>query len=244
MAKELERYMEQFSVRQTDCDPNGWMLPGALLRLCQQIATDHCDQLGLTSEFYQRTHTAFLLAKQALEWKRIPTAREELTLCTRPEVAKRAVYKRITEVRDAAGEEIALVDSRWVLVDTQTRHILRHPPQEFFELPFSEEVERELSMRMPRTKETEAAGVAMAGYSRCDINGHLNNTRYVDIACDALPFEELMHSPVRSLCINHHNELPLGRECRLERAQLEPGVWYVSGRSAEKQCFETVLTLK
>ena len=244
MSRELERYTEQFVVYQTDCDPNGKMLPGALLRLCQQIAMDHCNQLGLTREFYQQTHTAFLLAKQAMEWKRIPQAGERLTLCTRPEMAKRAAYKRITEVRDAAGEEIALVDSRWVLVDTQSRRILRHPPEKFQQLPFDEEVGRELSMRLPHPEQMEPVGTAKAVYTFCDINGHLNNTRYVDLACDVLPLEELLGTPVHSLCISHHNELPMGQTCYLERAAVAPGVWYVMGRTEEKKCFEALLTLQ
>lgn len=33
-----------------------------------QISTDQCDLLGLTNEVYARTHTAFLLAKLAVEF--------------------------------------------------------------------------------------------------------------------------------------------------------------------------------
>lgn len=233
-----------FHVRCSDCGPNGRMLPGALLRLSQQIATDHCDRLGMDAAFYQRTHTAFLLAKTALEWSRVPAEKETLTLITRPEMPKRAVFKRIIEVWDEQQQMIGVVDSRWVLVDTDTRRILRHLPPEYEGIPYAEQVEQELPIRFPKPETTVPAGTAVASYTYCDINGHMNNTRYADAACDALPLELLQNNLVQAMTINYHRELPMGESCQLERGQVEPGLWYVEGQRDGKSCFEATLTLK
>ncbi len=243
MPEALMTHTDTFLVRGSDCGPNKRMLPGALLRLNQQIATDHCDRLEMNAAFYERTHTAFLLAKTALEWKCVPTAGQKLTLITRPEMPKRAVFKRITEVWNEEKQLIGVVDSRWVLVDTTTHRILRHLPPEYQEIPYAEQVDRELEIRFPKPESKEPAGEAIAAYTYCDENGHMNNTRYADVACDALPLDVMQKSTVRAMTINYHRELPMGEACRLERGQVEPGLWYVEGLREGKSCFEATLTL-
>lgn len=243
MQQALMTYAHTFHIRSSDCGPNGYMLPGALLRLCQQIATDHCDQLGMDAAFYQRTHTAFLLAKTALSWRRVPVEKETLTLITRPEMPKRAVFKRIIEVWDAQQNLIGVVDGRWILVDTDTHRILRHLPPEYQKLPYAEQVEHELPIRISKAEQTTSAGMAVASYTYCDGNGHMNNTRYADVACDALPLQLLKENLVQAMTIHYHRELPMGQTCQLERGQVEQGIWYVQGLREGKSCFEATLTL-
>ena len=71
------------------------------------------------------------------------------------------------------------MDSRWVLIDTEKRMILRKHPEQFADL-WAEDVPLELPMRLPRVapEDCETLGTQTAAYSRCDMNGHLNNTRY------------------------------------------------------------------
>ena len=52
-----------------ECDLNRRVTPGSLLRLTQQISTDHCDSWGVTAERYAKTGTAFLMAKVSLRLK-------------------------------------------------------------------------------------------------------------------------------------------------------------------------------
>lgn len=233
-------YSQTAVVNSVDCDLARRMTPGALLRRCQQISVDQCTLLGLTNEYYKQEHVAFLLAKIACRWIRPIHLDEEITLCTRPEAVKRAVYKRVTEITDAAGREVALVDSRWVLVDTETRHILRRPTPAIAAAPFAETIDRELPFTLPRPESAEPLGQQRAVYSLCDQNGHINNTRYIDLACDALPLEALSDTPVTYLCANYHNEIPAGQTFDTERARLDGG-WYFACSQPQKRCFEAFL---
>lgn len=242
---EIEFYTEQFRVMDCDCDMNHRLTPGAFLRMAQQISTDQCDQIGMNDEFYRQNHAVFLLAKLALKMERTPRGGEVLTLVTMPEQCKRAVYKRVTEARDEKGERVALLDSRWVLVDTDTRRILRRPPEAFEIGCFAEEVPFTLDVTIPKPAETEPSGEVTATYSRCDTNGHMNNTRYADAAADALPLDVLTDGEVKSMVISYHNELPAGQSAELVRGRTEDGGWYVAGQRADgRPCFEAVLTVE
>lgn len=61
-------YSESFTVKAYECDAEARYDAGGPPRRAQQISTDQCDLLGLTNEVYARTHTAFLLAKLAVEF--------------------------------------------------------------------------------------------------------------------------------------------------------------------------------
>lgn len=143
-------YTENFQVYRHDGDCYGCVQPATMLRYAQQIAGEHAIALGLDDALYARTHTAYVLVKQALRFDRVPRVDEHLTLITKPEALKRAVNKRITQVLDAEGRQAALVDSRWVLIDTDKRTILRRHPEEFASAHWAETVEQELPMKLDR----------------------------------------------------------------------------------------------
>ena len=129
--QELTTYTQTFRVKDTDCDLNGYLMPGAFLRMVQQLSTDHCEAIGLNQEFYEKNNAIFLMAKMALQWERVPRCGEVITLTTRQENCKRATYKRVTTVQDEQGNALGMTDSRWVLVDPQARRIIRRPPEGF-----------------------------------------------------------------------------------------------------------------
>lgn len=236
-------YTKQFQVYRPDGDHLGRIKPGSLLRYAQQMATEHAEKLGMTNDLYVQTHTAYVLAKLALHVERLPRVDEVLTLVTQPENVKRAVNKRITHFYDESGAEVAMVDSRWVLIDTDRRVILRKHP-ESFSVSWSEDIPYELPMRMQKAgaEDCEPAGEYAALYSRCDMNGHLNNTRYVDIICDALPWEIWETSSLKDLIVFYHREVPRGENFSLRRARTAEGQWYFYGERNGLSAFEASMT--
>lgn len=236
-------YTQTYTICRHDGDHHGNAKPGALLRYGQQIATMHAEAAGLNDELYAATHTAYVLAKLALHIDRTPRVDETLTVTTRPERCKRAVNKRITFFNDAAGRQVAVLDSRWVLIDTDKRLILRKHPEAFNEC-WAEDVPFELPMKMVKAvpEDCAPAGEYTATYSRCDMNGHMNNTRYVDILCDALPWNVWDEGEVRDLKVYYHREVPRGASFALLQAQTGEKQYYFCGQREEKAAFEASIT--
>ena len=236
-------YTQTYTICRHDGDHHGNAKPGALLRYGQQIATMHAEAAGLNDELYAATHTAYVLAKLALHIDRTPRVDETLTVTTRPERCKRAVNKRITFFYDEAGQQVAVLDSRWVLIDTDKRLILRKHPEAFNDC-WAEDVPFELPMKMVKAapEDCAPAGEYTATYSRCDMNGHMNNTRYVDILCDALPWNVWDEGEVRDLKVYYHREVPRGESFALLQAQTGEKQYYFCGQREEKAAFEASIT--
>lgn len=234
-------FSEPFTVRGYECDANSSMTPGAVLRHSQQISTDQCLLLGIDDDAYSRTHTAFLLAKMTVEFYAPLREGMRVTASTQPRTAQRAVYVRYNSFRDEAGTLLAAVDSRWVLVDTETRRILRHRPEAFPDVFLPQEVPQ-LDITVHKCP-AQPCGEQTAVYTRCDSNGHLNNTVYADIVCDALDVHTLLRRGVRRFAIDYRSEVPLGGSFALSRGAVSPDSWYFCGQSDGTTHFEAEITL-
>ena len=214
---EPNHYIETVTVLNADADFRSLLKPSALLRYVEQVSADHARAFGMDDAFFREQGVAFLVGKQALQFTRVPRRTETLTLTTRAEESRRGSIKRITTVTDASGAQVAMVDCRWIVVSLAEGRILR----------------RDGLIR---------AGEWTAHYSQCDLNGHINNAFYLDIACDALPLDVLKQGPVKFASVNYHREVPLGGKLEVLYAPSAEG-WYLIGRHDGQTSFQCYLEL-
>lgn len=236
---ELNRFTQEAVVMNVDTDFRRMIKPSALFRYVEQIGADHARAFGMDDDFFKERNTAFLVGKQGIRIARMPMRAEKLILFTVCEECKRGSMKRLTWICDTEGNELAMADTRWIVVDTVENRILRRPG---WEMPgfWNEDVLGELPLLVHKTKELCPAGTRKALYSMCDLNGHINNSFYLDIACDALPLEVIEAAPLRFTSIKYHREVPMGSEIELFYAPSMVG-WYVMGRREGHTAFECYL---
>lgn len=232
-------YEKEIVVCQYECDVKNRMTASALLKQTQQISTEHCDYFGLDAAYYRATNTAFLLSKISARFHREILVGEKLKLITQPALPKKAVYHRYTGIYDQQGREAASVDSRWILVDMETRRILRKIPENF-NFPFLTESVPEHPCKMIKAQSLLPAGRQRAVYSKVDQNGHLNNAEYASVVCDLIPLEQMTQQPMRAMILAYHNELRLGDSMELSMGSVENG-YYVVGEKDGRLCFEADL---
>lgn len=235
----IQHYQKEITVSQFECDFKNNMKLSAVLRQVEQVSMDNCTAIGIDADLYAKTKSAFLLSRLALEYRKRVTVGDALKLVTTAALPIRAVYHRYTGVYDASGEEAVGVDTRWVLVNTETRRIYRKPP-DAFDLPFLEQPEQENSFDLKKSDSLEKVAEERAEYSRTDINRHLNNAEYADLICNHLPVEVLEHSSVKRLVIYYQNELPLGDTIEIYRSKSAPeqNFYFTGVRKDGKTCFE------
>ena len=236
---EYHTFTNHAMVLNADADYRRMLKPSALFRYVEQAAADHARAYGMDDAFFKAHHTAFLVGKQAVRITRMPFRAEKLTLVTACEQSKKGSMKRLTWIRDEEGKELAVVDCRWIVVDTDQERILRQPG---WRTPgfWNEEVPEELPQLVHKSRELIPAGTRKASYSLCDLNCHVNNSYYLDIACDALPPEAFEAGPLRFASVKYHREIPMGSEVEIGYAPSNGG-WYVAGRRDEHLAFECYL---
>ena len=124
-------FEDNFTVLNTESDPWLRMTPGSILRRVQDISIAQCEAEGMNDALYEKTGTTFLLAKLSLLVFRAPVAGQAIRMETRAYGMRRALYHRVTSLHAPGGEKLCEADSRWVLINTAKRRIMRQPPEEF-----------------------------------------------------------------------------------------------------------------
>ena len=236
---EYRSYTEQMTVLDGDSDFRCCLKPSALFRYVEQVSADHARAYGMDHAFFRERHSAFLVGKQALRVWRMPGRAEKINLTTACEAFKKGTMKRLTTITSETGEKLALVDCRWMIVDTEAGRILRTPGWTMPDFQ-NDDLPEELPQIVHKSQPLTAAGERRASYSMCDLNGHINNSLYLDIACDALPQEVVEAAPLSFASIKYHREVPMGQTVQVFYAPSGNG-WYLLGRREEHAAFECYL---
>lgn len=238
-------YEETYLVGPRDADPQGLCRPSSLLEYLQDAATKAALALGVSREAMLARYNAFWM--MARMWVRLDTplfAAERLTVKTWHRGDKGAsMYRDFDLLRN--GEKIGEAVSVWVLADADTHALFRlSKAPEFAGTSGGELCKARMLSKLKVPGPLSAAEERTLHYSDCDINGHVNNVRYADFACDVLSMETLGKGRFLSeLQISYLAQCRAGETIRLSTL-VQDGRFYVEGRGAEgKPRFDASLTL-
>lgn len=159
------------------------------LRLQQEVGELHLGGAGLTWEEFIRHGMVFVLTKLNTVIYRAPMLDESIAVRTWHRNTKGAQFYRCYQFLDSEGQ--VLIDSvtAFALVDPVQHRLLR--PDVFDQFGIKTQPERTNSCpdpgKLKAPADLQPVGQRTVYWSDLDYNGHLNNTRYADIACDFIP---------------------------------------------------------
>jgi len=211
----------------------------------QNIATEHAEILGVGGDKMIADHGAFwLIVRLYLKLHRPIRFGEVLTVRT----WHRGVEKSATIYRDfdllAGDEPVGEAVMSWVLADVEARKIVK--PGSIPALvasPRPAQVKEIIPAKIKMSDTLRQAMVRPVYYSDTDLNGHMNNTKYADIACDVIQYDKCGDQFISEVQINYlHECFPGDKILVLQGKQAE--THYVRGTdSAGKNRFEVSMKL-
>ena len=203
-----------FPVSDLHCDCYGRCKPSFLLRFSQDAATSHCALLGVDWDTMAAKGYFWAVIRQRMEITRLPKSGETITVKTWPMPTSRVAYPRATAGFDAAGNELFKVISLWVIMDTQTRAMIRPDKSgvDVLGTTFGTELPAPGGLNFKELAETTQRTV---GFTELDINGHMNNTRYLDWLCDLLPSGFHKEHPIKAVTVCYLSEALEGQQVAL-----------------------------
>ena len=230
-------YTRQEELGFWDCGPDKRVRMAALLSKAATYAGYDYDARGLTHEKLYAMREVFLLSRIALRIHDCPRVRDVLEITTWENGTKGAHMQRVYEMRDQAGVLRVSVKSDWILVDPETRRILR--PSSFTAKPLGvcpKEIDCPATRKLLLPREgVEDLGTREIRWSDLDGNGHLYSGNYGDIIWDALP-EDLRGRMPREFYLNYSKEATLGEVLRLRGVREDEKYW-MEGEGPEAACF-------
>ena len=188
----------------------------------QDIASRHADSLGFGYQDLEKSGHFWILARLHLTVDRLPGFGERTTILTWPSGNERLVALRDFLVSDENGP-IGRATTSWVTLNAKTH--TPDPPETVLHKRFIPERERAVvfpTKAVTRLKQGEHQASLTARRSDMDINGHVNNVKYIEYCFEALPLEWIRENRCTGVDIQFRTEAFAGDEFQAACAQAEP----------------------
>lgn len=226
-----------------NCDFKKRMSLSAMLKETAQISGEDYIAKGLDHKFLWENGYVFLLSKVSLEICKYPHEGDDMEISTWETGHSGPLFFRKFLIKSQGGEVLVRGGSGWVLVNPETRRVVR--PNKFpWQVPICEECNEEEFTpdfsKIPAIKRDEqpTASIYRVGVTDLDANGHVYNARYADIASNLLTSEEYGRE-LQSFRINFTGEAKYSEEISLlHRRDEQEKIDVINGFIDLNCCFE------
>lgn len=212
-------------------DVNRWLRlrTSVLMRWLQEAAIAHTESIDMGRDKTLDRGLLWVLVMQHAEILRMPVYDEHIRLRTWPGKTMHLFFPRYYEVLSADGREVLVrVSALWMLIDAKTRRFAFPERHGIVVEGITTGTELALPTSPKALPLTEEAHFTVP-FSYVDLNGHMNNTRYFDLAEDILPFEK-EGKLLDRLTIEYQHEATEGQDLTL-RYGIEGRAVYLTGEA-------------
>ena len=179
-------FVKEFEVPATAVDAFRRLKASRILEFLQDIAGEHSALLGTAQDQLMDKNLFWAIIRHRVQVTRLPRDGEKIRLETWPMPTTRTAYPRSTIAYDEQGNECFRSISLWILMDGRTRAMV---------LPGKSGVEvggllRGCELQTPSSlipRDMGECEVRPVRYTDLDVNGHMNNCKYLDWVEDLLP---------------------------------------------------------
>ncbi len=229
-------YSTEFTVTGLHTDRFDHLKPSAILFFVQEAAGEHCNLLHVSWQELQEKQLFWAVTRHKVQITRLPQKGERIRLETWPMPTTRTAYPRSVIAYDEAGRELFRTVSLWVLMDPEKRSLV---------LPRNSGVEIQGTLR---GTELSIPGGLIPGtladnrlrqvcFTDLDLNGHMNNARYLDWISDLLPSHFHSVKTPREFTLCYHSEAREGDVLALHWTLSEEGLLRVEAQRQEQRIF-------
>lgn len=179
----------------------------SLLDYFQDASIFHSEELGVGVEYLREKHIGWVLNFWQIDIDRYPDLCEHVTISTHPYDFKRYVGFRNFRMLGGDGNQIAVANTVWTLLDMENGRPAKLPEIMIEKYVTSPPCEMEyLSRKIDFDGEGERLPSVEVKAHHLDTNFHVNNGQYVAVACDLLPVD----FKVNRLRASYHKSAVLG----------------------------------
>ena len=176
-------------VRLSEVDQNRYMTLNAILNHFQDCSSFHSEDLGVGTVFLEERNRTWVLSSWKIVILRYPELGEQIRVETWPYEFSKLSGRRNFRMLDSKGEMIACADSLWVYMDT----VRRRPCRLEADVAGAYTMEPKLEGMEPEDDHIAIPeeGTAQEPFPihrwHLDVNHHVNNGQYVQMAAEYLP---------------------------------------------------------
>lgn len=198
-------YSEDFTIRSYHVDVNCKLTIQKLCSFFQDIAVNHIIACGVGWGEMQKENIFWVLSRLKVEVDKYPVWRDKITIETWSNGLDGLFAVRHFRVLSENGEQLIKAISLWLIVNTETRRLVR--PGYMADFPsYETRLFEENPNKISGVKEPVRFGASKVVFTEVDMNAHMNNVSYIDRIINSFDTEFLVQHKVNEFEINFLKE--------------------------------------
>ncbi len=217
-----KNWIDNYQIHSYEADVTARASVSSILQFMQESAWNHAEHLELGYSHLIKKDLAWVMARLSLKISSWPRWHETITLDTFPSGRDKLFAYRDFRLTTAQGSLCAVGTTTWLVIDINRRRPQR--TESYFHIKEWGEYEHAYDGFSPKVDAIESPDSSTCRtvyYSQLDVNGHLNNVKYLDFVFDSFSEDFRQHHHLVELDMNFTNEALLGDvvEIRTEKKQ-------------------------
>ena len=198
-------YKEKILITSNDVDHHLKLKISSLFRFIQQVSTNHSEKLGFGRSVTNDQGLAWVITRTHIEIYDLPEMNDEIYVATHPGEQNKFIFPRYYMVYDKHGKLLVSCSSLWVVIDSNTRRVIVKP---FGDKIYKGEKHKDDIPLPDRVNLDEVSLVQERKvlYSDIDLNGHMNNVKYIEYMIDLHDKSFYDKYTVSDILINYEKE--------------------------------------
>jgi medium-chain acyl-[acyl-carrier-protein] hydrolase len=200
-------YTKQLHVSSFHSDLMGKLSIPSIFSFFQEIAWENATLYGFGYEDLNSHNLFWVLSRLHVEINHLPSWTESFKLATWPSGTDGPFALRDYVMIDKNDEVFARASSSWLILDSATRRPKR--PDAFREkMPVCDTTRA--TVNAPRIDNSVGEIICEKDYKvgvcDIDVNGHINNTKYIEWAINSFSVEDYSKATIKAIIINFLSE--------------------------------------
>jgi|LSQX01.3.fsa_nt_gb acyl-ACP thioesterase len=204
------KYTEKIRMNTNECDFHGQWKPASFFRAITDAASHHSDILGSGTDAMISNGFFWVFSRAKIKFLRYPRFDEEITVRTWPRlIQQKLFFIREAEFLDEQDNLVALATSAWLVVDIEHRSLVPARRLDWMDFPQNPDdfAINEVLEKLVLPEGGEECYRRTVAYSAVDMNGHTNNSRYVEAISDSFDFDRYKTQEIDWMQINFDKEV-------------------------------------
>ena len=226
-------YKEKIIINSNDVDKFLNLKVSSFFKFFQQVSTNHSEKINVGTADTIDKGMCWVVYRMEVAIYEYPKMNEKIIVTTHPGETNKFIFPRFYEMYSKKGQLLASASSLWIVLNMNTRRIVTRP---FGDRVLKGEVSKD-DIELPEKivfDELEKIEDRKVRNSDTDLNGHLNNTKYIDYVLDTNEPGFLDENAVKRILVNYDKELKEGEYVELF-ANKDRNI--VQGKRGNDTCF-------
>lgn len=208
------KYEKEYEVNYYQVDPKLNCSIESIINLLADIGTAQSEELGVGIDYCLENNRTWVFYQYDIKINNYPKCYDKLKVVTDPSGFKKFYASRQYKIYNTSNNEVMVEGTAiFFLIDISKRRAIRIPEEEYTTYGIDEKNNTDVIVeRLEKLKEVQYSKSFTVRYSDIDSNRHVNNTKYIEWAIEALPIDFVVQHNLNRLRVTFEKECTYGEE--------------------------------